>query len=309
MPSTTPPNPDDPRHGGPTAPSSSPHDLTRDLAISHLVERLADGEIRPDERPWVEESVASLPDGPAHVAEQQALRAACSRVMSVVPVDPGVQDRVMHAVHLRLRGESDALRQLSLTSTPKAPTPDRISGRLSFWRLTAAATLVLAGFIGARVTDRTLQERDFTGTADAASTLGGSSGLPLSNDYYVGAMTEAERFLGHPITLPSSSDVRPLRYLRGEADAQPRTVTFVYLVRVPDPSGVGETISVPAPLVIQANQDTDFDPAVVVEREHGDIHWRIRQIGPLIYNIQSESEHAVDLIADLLGWPAPLEAR
>jgi len=273
------------------------------------VERLADGEIRPDERPWVEESVASMPDGPSRVAEQQALRAACSRVMSVVPVDPAVRDRVMHAVHLRLRGESDARQQLSLASTPKASTPDRISGRLSFWRLTAAATLVLAGFIGARVTDRTPQERDFTGPTGTASTLGGSSDRPLSDDYYLGAVTEAERFLGHPITLPSSSDVRPLRYLRGQADAQPRTVTFVYLVRVPDPSGAGKTISVPAPLVIQANHDTDFDPSVVVKREHGDIHWRMRQIGPLIYNIQSESEHAADLVAELLGWPAPLGVR
>lgn len=286
-------------------PPATAHDQTRDLSVSHLVERLADGEIRGDEIASIEEWVSSLPDGPRRVAEQKALRAACARVMSVEPLDPDVESRVMHAVHLRLRGESDARRELQAPAG-LTPVPDAGSRRLSFWRLSAAAALVLAGFIAARFTDRSNEDRDFSEAMRSASAPGVSAQRVLSTDYYAASVLEAERFLGHTITLPGSADVNPLRYVRGPSDAQPRTVTFVYLVRVPDPVEDGRTLSVAVPLVIQTLNDSDFDPSVVVEHVDGDVHWRIRQVGSLIYHIQSESELALRRVSDLLGWPAPL---
>lgn len=284
--------------------SLTPLDRTRDLALSHLVERFADGEVRPDELAEVERQIALIPNAAERVSFERALRAACGTAMSSIPIDSGCLERVHEAAKLRLRGEADAIAEQSATGIPipaeSAEAESHRIGKITFTRLAIAASLVLAGFLGAQFTGN-----DHPRGAAFSPDSSASVGIDLSNEglraeKLEAARQNAEDFLGHAISLPQGSDIIPNRFDFGPRDGASRSVGFRYAVRVP-----GQTELAAVTLFIQHETETRVNPGRIVENAQGDVFWSMRQEGPLLYHIQSESRQGVRILSDALGWPVP----
>ncbi|GMV25037.1 MAG: hypothetical protein AMXMBFR58_10680 [Phycisphaerae bacterium] len=294
----------DPRSHDDAVPST-PIDETRDLALSHLIERFADGEFRPEEFRRIEAEIGAMPGGPQRLAFERRLKAACARVMGDVSVDPGCKTRVMEAVRLRLRGEADALEnQAALTQVagrigPAAARPQRT---VRLRRFAAAAALVLAGFLCARLTGEYAGSRDFSGPSSAGLNL---SRQILSADYDR-AVQQAETFLGHGVRLPAGAGIVPVRFEPGGSDPDRRSVSFEYTVRIPNDEQPGRYRRMPVTVFVEIHSSSSRQG--VVSEVHGDVTWWSRQMGELKYSIQSESEHAVAVVAKSMGWPSAGES-
>ncbi|MCC6425306.1 MAG: hypothetical protein IT435_00665 [Phycisphaerales bacterium] len=295
----------------PTAPPAVPDltdlDRTRDLALTHLIERLADGEVRPEDLAEVERQVHEMPAGSARIATERTLRDACRRVMGDVPIPEGMANRVREAARLRLRGEQEGI-HLVMESMASAGPVGQIQPtrrRFAFIRLAAAAALVLAGFIGARMTrDTSTGPADIDMSARSETAGFDLSSKSLRDEYYSAAIAEATRVLGEAPTLPEGDEIRVSRYSPAVTETGQGSVRFEYVVKVAYAKAAtrGHMVSV----VIQlAGPDAKFDPSVVLENDDGDVFWRIRQSGRLIYHIQSDSKQALHLVSERLGWPAP----
>lgn len=285
----------------------TPVDQTRDLALSHVIERFADGEIRPDEMAEVERQIAQIPNAADRIRFERALRAACGQAMSVVPIDPECRQRVHEAARLRLRGEADALAQV----TTDGQTTPQVAGRIepaavhsprrtvTLGRLAIAASLVLAGFLGAQFT--TSDQPKGSSLTDSVSA---GLGLDLSDasqrtERLAEARMKAESFLDGSIVLPEGPNIYPNRFDFGPDGGKSRSVGFRYAVRVP---GQAELAAVN--LFIQQESTTRVNPGQIIENAQGDVYWSMRQEGDLLYHIQSESKQAVRVLSEALGWPS-----
>jgi hypothetical protein len=271
-----------------------------------LLEQLADGELTPEETLELESHLSSIPGADQHITFSRDLRAACVGAMSDVPMDASCRDRVRDAVRLRLRGEADALAaQAGLaTAEPEQHKSFQFS-KFRFIRLATAAALILAGFVGARFTHEISEARNFASGATASMGYDLTS-KALRSSYLQGAIGHASSFLGSDIKLPEDSRITPIRYVPGSASEELRSVVFVFVVSYADASADDGMAKVPVTMIVQQDHQVDFDPGIVIEQGQGEVLWRTRQRNKLMYNIQSESTRALEIMSDSMGWPKPL---
>ncbi len=297
--------------------SLTPLDLARDLAQAHMVERIADGELRPDELPLAQREIAQNPAAESRIRFERMLRTHCARVMSDIPVDPTARHRVLEAAKLRLRGEADALegrsdaipfpQEAAASAEPEDEKRFSIGRGISFGRVAAAAALVFAGFLTAHLTGESNLSRAFSDHGAAAVGIDLSS-KALRDEYYAKSVVDAGEFLGASITLPSGEGITPSRYDPSESEPDRPSVSFQYAVRVPDPSRPGKFLLPSASVLIQRNPEFSFAQGRVFEKDQGVVYWRVKQDGNLLYHIQSDSAEAVRKLSEALNWPAPSPA-
>lgn len=273
-----------------------------------ILDQFADGELTPEEILEIERDLASMPGAEAHITFSRELRSACVHAMADVPLDPGCRDRVRDAVRLRLRGEADALAASGLaTANPSEAHKPLIFKNVRFIRLATAAALILAGFAGARFTQELSEARTFGSTPTAGIGYDMQT-KALRSAYLEGAISHAESFLGAKVALPEHAYITPIRYEPGATSEDLRSVVFTYVVSYPDSGEPDGMVKVPVTLIIQQDNQANFDPGIVVEHGQGEVLWQTRQQGPLMYNIQSESVRAIEIVAHALGWPTPIRS-
>ncbi len=283
-------------------------DRTRDLALAHLVERLADGEIRPEELEEAQAQVALMPMGSQRVEFERMLRAACARAMGSIEIPPDAKDRVLEAARLRLRGEAEGMHlALETLAGSVEIQADRIpiAGRtLSFGKLAAAAVLVLTGFFGARLTmdlGDTGSTHDLAGGGSASAGIDFSRTSSRSDEYYARAVESATQILGERPHLATVPGMIPATFTLSQSTEGRPAVHFSYSIEIPNAKGKTQRWIVR--LVVETDPAIGATSDAVTERSEGDAYWKQRREGRLLYNIFSDSKQALDLVTQSLGWP------